>query len=187
MKKLLLLLSVSLMTLGNAQQFELTTENFKNIENKEQNFVVIELPGKSQSELFSKAKTFIYSKYKNLKGEGYNEVENLQIVMNVRASSGIRKVFGIETSAGDFKNTYEINFKDGKIMIKPTFVYIKQNDGSGGEKEVYLTGGNLLSKSVFDKKGKISIKQELFAGIQNKTNDFVKDLAVELSKDGSDW
>jgi len=173
MKKLLLF-SVLIAGMTFGQTFKLTPENYKTADNKD--YVVYEFPGKSKTELFKTAKIYITSNYKNLKGDGYNEVEPDQIVLNLRANAGTIKRLGIPVIGGDFTNRYEINFKDEKIMVKPQFESIELPDGMGG----------LTDKQAFNKKGDVSINKIHFEGIQEKTNQFVEELQKGMQK-SSDW
>ena len=177
MKNILVIFALLTAAFAGAQKFDLTPNNFANADDKSKDFAVVEIPGKSQDELFKLAKIYLTSNYKNLKGDGYNEVEPNQIVLTLRSFSATTKLLGIPQIGGDFVNRYELNFKDGKVMIKPTFQYVEQPDGSGG----------LAEKDVFNSKGKLTVKQPVFEAIQNKTNEFVSDFITGISKDGSDW
>ena len=185
MKKIITVLAISFFANISAQEFKLTPENFKDKADK--NFYIFEMPNLNQETLFKKAKIYFTSKYKNLKGDGYNEVEPNQIVLNVASKSATIKALGIAVIGGDFTNRYEISFKDGKVMIKPSFSTISLPDGSGGLQDVYLTGGGLLTKSVFNKKGKVSINEKQFAGIEENTNDFIKQFTDSMSSNSDDW
>lgn len=176
MKKLVFSCLLLIASLCNAQKFELTPDNFKNVENKDQNFAVIEFTGQTQSELFKKTKLYIHSKYKNLKGEGFNEIDPDQIVLTLREFGAMKKILGIQPIGGDFTNRYEINFKDGKVMIKPYFVNLELPDGSGSTSK----------QQVFKDNGKLRVKEYFFDAIQNKTNEFVAELTSALNK-SPDW
>ena len=177
MKKLLLIFGIVTAGFASAQKFDLTPNNFVNTDDKSKDFAVVEIPGKSQAELFKLPKIYLTSNYKNLKGNGYNEVEPNQIVLTLRSFSATTKLLGIPPIGGDFVNRYEINFKDGKVMIKPAFQYVEQPDGSGG----------LAEKDVFNSKGKLTVKEPVFEAIQNKTNEFISSFIAGISKDSSDW
>ena len=176
MKKLLFTAALVVVNMAAAQKFELTPNNFVNTEDKTKDYAILEFSSKSQSELFKAAKMYFTANYKNLKGEGYHEVEPDQIVFTLRSLAAKTKLLGIEQIGGDFVNRYEINFKDGKIMVKPYFDYVELPDGSGG----------LTKKNAFNKKGSVSIKTHVFEGIQNQTNAFISDLKKGLSSN-NDW
>lgn len=173
MKKLTLLF-VLISGFCLSQTFTLTTEGFKDSNGKE--FTVYEFTGKSQSDLFKLAKLYITSNYKNLKGEGYNEVQPDQIVLTLEQNAGVVKKLGIPVIGGDFTNRYEINFKDGKIMVKPEFSYIELPNGMGG----------LAEKPAFNKNGEVNINKIHFEGINTKTNEFISDLIKGINE-GNDW
>lgn len=95
-------------------QFKATADGYQNSEDASKDFIVSEFTSKSKSDLFTAAKKHITAEYVGIKNDGYNEVENEQIVLDMKST----------TSGGSFiNNRFEINFKDGKIMIKPTFKY----------------------------------------------------------------
>lgn len=157
-------------------QFKLTPNNFVSEENPDKNYIVIDVPNVNQKELFDKVKIYITSKYKGVKNDGYNEVEGKQIVIDVSDDAGTIKRLGIPVIGGDFLNRYEINFKDEKIMVKPSFSYIKLPNGTGG----------LTEKKAYNSKGKMTLNQIHFDGINKKTNKFISDLKNELNKN-EDW
>ena len=178
MKKLLLCL-VLISGFAFSQEFVLTPDNFKNKSDETKNFVVLEFTELNQKQLFDKTKMFIHSKYKNLKGDGLNEVEFSQLKLRSRVAGTTIKVFGEETIVSYLVTTVEIGFKDGKIMIKPNF---DEFEGVGKDRlNTYLTGGNAFAqKSIFNKKGEIWMKN-YYEVANNKTNEFVKELQSALS------
>ena len=113
MKKLsfLLILAISLFY---GKEFILTPENFKNKENIEKDYVVIEMPNTSKEELFKRTKKFINSFYNNPKYIS-SEVENEQIVIDAigKQFKVIYQFSGANLWRMSYK--YEINFKDNAI------------------------------------------------------------------------
>lgn len=185
MKKLLLIVGIAFSSVLFSQEFLLTPENFKDKENPGKDFIVIEIPGKTQKQLFDEAKMFIHSNFKNLKGDGYNEVEFSQIKLRARSIIGTgRKMLGIEATI-PFTNTYEIGFKDGKVMIKPYFEEAEKQDKY--DTKIFLTGGSgVLGRSIFKKDNTVWM-EELHKGVQDNTNNFVLKLIEMLKSEKSDW
>lgn len=182
MKNLILfLILISAYSFG--QDFILTQDNFKSISDPTKNYIVLEFPEMNQKQLFDKSKMFIHSKFKNLKGDGLNEVEPSQLKMRSRVVGATVKVFGDETITSYLITTYELGFKDGKIMVKPHF---DEFEGAGPDRNnTYLTGGNAFAKSIYNKKGEIWIKY--YYDIANdKTNQFVNDLKTSINSK-EDW
>lgn len=187
MKRIILLAALFISTSIFSQEFILTPDDYKDAKNQDKNFVVIDLPGKSQSEIFTLVKKHITSTYKNLKN-GYNEVGTEQIVIDVNSIASTVKLLGQQMSVGEFTNRYELNFKDGKMMIKPNFQKLVLGSSSGPDKEILLNGGSaLLGQSVFNKKGNVSIKESIYLGMQQRTNDFVTDLTKAINNQSADW
>lgn len=184
MKKLLLA-TILISGFAFSQEFVLTPENFKNKSDQTKDYVVIEAEGQTQKQLFDKTKMFIHSNYKNLKGDGYNEVEFSQIKLRARSNMDTgKKVLGYKVDM-PFTNTYEIGFKDGKIMVKPYFEYIEKQDKY--DSKIYLTGGSgVLGKSIFNKNGEIWM-QGMYDGVLSQTNDFVNGLKAAINKADSEW
>lgn len=132
---------------------------------------MLEYPELKQKELYDRIKIFIQSKFQNLKGDGLNEVENSFI--KVRASTpGTRaKAFGSESLMSYMVTTYEINFKDGKLMIKPILERFDPN--SLGVDITYINGGNSFAgKSIFNKEGKVWLKN-YYEVANNTVNRFI--------------
>ena len=182
MKKLLFFL-ILFSGFAFGQEFMLTPDNFKNKSDETKNYIVLEFPGLTQKELFDKAKMFIHSKFKNLKGDGLNEVEPSQLKIRSRVVGSTVKVFGDETITSYLITTYELGFKDGKIMIKPHF---DEFEGVGPDRNNnYLNGGNAFAKSIYNKKAEIWIKH-YYNIVNEKTNQFVSDLKNSMLKK-EDW
>jgi len=179
MKKLLLL-SVFTCSIAFGQEFILTPNNFVNTSDETKNFIVLEYPELNQKQLYDKTKTFIQSKFKNLKGDGLNEVEYSFIKLIASSPGTTVKAFGSESLMSYMVTTYEINFKDGKLMIKPT---LERFESSGpGVDNTYINGGNSFAgKSIFKKDGKVWLKNYYEVANIN-VNQFLNDLKINLSK-----
>ena len=187
MKKLIFLSAFMLTNLTFGQEFKLTAENFVSISDETKNYAVIEIQGKTKEQIFTEVKKYVSASYKGLKFDGYNEVPNEQIVLDVRNEQGSStKVFGMSLFSGFVSIRYEINFKDGRFMIRPTFQKA-ETSSNNKTNTIYLTGGNLMQDSVFNKKGEVSLKQIYEMAV--KTNDeFVLNLLKGMENNSSsDW
>ena len=155
MKNIFTFLALSL-TIFCFGQFKITPENFKSIDSPDKDYIVYEFPGKTKSDLFNAAKMYVNSTYKGVKFDGYNEVANEQIVLDVNY---VKPNAGMFDGAGLFSvsNRYEMNFKDGKIMFRPSFRYLQDIKGN----KIYLSGGSFLDKTVYNKNGKLSVSSKL--------------------------
>ncbi|HCD9234563.1 TPA: hypothetical protein NEG48_001548 [Elizabethkingia anophelis] len=166
-------------------QFKITPANFVNEADLSKNYVVIESPDKSKSDLFNVVKMYVNSNYKGVKFDGYNEVVNEQIVIDLvyrKPNAG-----ALEWGGGLLvKDRIEINFKDGKVMIKPIFYKMVSPDG---RKEIYLTGGSgFVGKSVFNQKGEVWIGDKLVETINNSVNVLTNDIKNKIiNSTSNDW
>lgn len=179
MKKTILLFS-TLVSSVIFSQFKLTPNNFVSEENTDKNYIVLEFPELKEKELFLKTKTFIFNNFKNLKNDGYNEIESSHIKLRARQDVSSTKVLGMVV--GEYLTaTYEIDFKDGKIRIKPTYNEIEV-EGQSKETIIYLTGGSgLLGKSIFKKDGSPWFPKKISAS-EKVINDFIKGLRESFNK-----
>jgi len=72
---------------------------------------------------------------------------------------------------------YEINFKDGKVMVKPylySFYNVMDYDGSRG------------AKNLFNKKGEAR-KQKAIDLAESEVNEFYNALIKGITKTNEDW
>ncbi|CAM1341760.1 DUF4468 domain-containing protein [Tenacibaculum aestuarii] len=179
MKKLtLLLLLISTVCFG--QQFELTTDGFKN---DEKDYIVVEVPNKNALNLFNETKLFITENYKSAK-EVMSVVEGEMITISGRELNKIRRnsfhVFDIDYSL-------TIKFKDGKVRFDaPTFklttfthkhqvLHLNWDKGS-------LTGDNL---GIY-RKGKLKSKKAK-ADLELFFNTLIEAISKTYTKEVEDW
>ncbi|MEN2436837.1 hypothetical protein AAH994_15595 [Weeksellaceae bacterium A-14] len=187
MKKIIFLSSFMFVNLTFAQEFKLTANNFVSKADETKNYEVIEKPGKTKEQLFTEVKKYVTASFKGLKFDGYNEVANEQIVLDVRnEQESNAKMFGMSLFSGFVSIRYEMNFKDGKFMIRPTFQKA-ETYSNNKTNTIYLTGGNFMQGSVFNKKGEVSLKQIYEMAV--KTNEeFVSNLVKGVENNSnSDW
>ncbi len=178
MKPLLLL--IMLIPALAFSQFKITPENYKNTSDEAKNFIVIEVPEMPKDQLFLKVKSYINSNYKRLYF-GYNEIENEQIVLDV---SYTQPDAGIFDAGGMYSvsNRYEINFKDGKIMFRPSFLKL-----TGGKSDIPLNGGNAIMPGVYRNNGKLKVSKGMEGLINLSVNSFYENLTTALVTNNSDW
>lgn len=160
MKKIFLLFALISNILLFSQEFRLTENNFVSKHDSSKNYIVIDFPSTNKDQLFQKAKKYITSTYKGLKNDGYNEVLNEQIVLDVVSTSYKKMWINMQGSnLWKASNRYEINFKDDKIMIRPSFSHFEN------------TMNNSIANIgvLFNSSGEIRKKE----GIEeNKSNDW---------------
>lgn len=179
MKTTILLSAFLLSNLFFAQEFKLTAENFKEKSNPERNYFVLEIPNKTQGELFKKAKIYITGKYKGVKSDGYNEVEPEQIVMDVNGSKEKTIIINLAgANVWSVSNRYEINFKDGKIMIRPIFRELSNT---------IERNSTVGMSSLFNKKGEQK-KEKAILFVESETNEFISDFIKGMKNETTnDW
>lgn len=176
MRKLFLLATVFITSFAFAQEFVLTPDGYKD-KSSDKNFYVFEVAGKSQSELFTKAKVFITATYKGLKNDGYNEVAPEQMVMDVNGNKEFMALINLSgANVWKVNNRYEINFKDGRVMIKPTFSYLDNAVDIGTKADI---------STLFKKNGEAR-RPKAVEQIQIETNEFVSGLENALKSTASD-
>lgn len=179
MKKIILPILFLITFCGYSQEFSLTSENFKEKNNPEKNHYVLDVQDKTQSDLFKKAKMYFTRKFKGMKNDGYNEVGSDQIVMDVQGNKEKMIIINMTgANVWNVSNRYELNFKDGKIMIKPVFRELTNTI------ERNVTAG---MTSLFNKKGQPR-KEKAILFIENETNLFISDFIKEMKSEASnDW
>ena len=103
-------------------QFVLNTTGFVDKNDETKDYIVIEMPGYSQQQLYSMVKSMVISNYVSPKTVlSDNEPVNLCI-------TGMEKVkFSILINT--FSYNVVFHFKDGKIKFHPKFISLKTPDG----------------------------------------------------------
>lgn len=181
MKKYLFILIVlfSLNSIVSAQSFVLTAENFKDMSNLDNDYIVVNVDGLSKNEAFKRTKSFINTYYNSPKNVT-SEVDNEQIVIDAKTSKAIRAIYRF--SGGNlWVMEYKIEFlvKDGKILFRPLF---KRLDNIEDGSSVGLTNG------VFNKKGEVKKKnanEAMNKEINLILSDFTKYMSNSSEK--TDW
>lgn len=121
-KQLLTLLAVLISASTFAQStatFKLTPNGFVNANDTSKHFIVFDLPGKSQAELYSASLTYMTSNYVSPK-DVISKVENEVLTVNGYEPGAIKNT-SLQTPF-DMNYTVVFKFKDGKIKVEdPTF------------------------------------------------------------------
>ncbi|RQO78095.1 hypothetical protein DBR40_09095 [Pedobacter sp. KBW01] len=136
MKKTILFF-VLVLTSGLAKaQFELTPNGFVDKENKDKDYIVLEVAGKNKAELYKSTLLYLNTLYSNPK-ETISAVDGESISVNAIDDSTISTVL----------NGYSLvfEFKDGKIRIKPSYAlyYYSSINGLRNEYEIFNDKGKL--------------------------------------------
>jgi len=191
MKRILLLGLLLITAFANAQEkFNYTQEGLQ------PNYLVVEIPNKTQNELYTSTINWIKETYKNPDEVIKSTIENNKIKLEgVRSSVLCTKVLG-STSCDDAKYIIDIEFKEGKLRFLPTELkgYQKPSNtayykNAGGWFPIDLTDGKFYYNKKGDLKDITKLQVPMFYGI---FNDLVNDLKIyiEQGKDNtsnSDW
>lgn len=178
MRKIFLLIVFTLSSVAFSQEFRLTENNFVSKDDSSKNYIVIDFPNTNKDQLFQKAKKYITSTYKGLKHDGYNEVLNEQIVLDVVSNSYKKMWINMQGSnLWKASNRYEINFKDNKIMIRPSFSHFENT----------MNNSTANIGVLFNSSGEIR-KKEGFYFVEDLANTFVRDFKKGIEENKSnDW
>lgn len=163
-------------------QFKITPHNFVSIADSLNDYIVIDYTGMPKHELFKKAKIYVTSNFKGIKYDGYNEVEDELIVLDVTIDTSMQ-LFGSQQLV-ELNNRIELRFKDNKLRISPTFQDLSL-PYRGGIHKIPLTGGVAFNPSVFKSNGKPY--KETPQIIENLTNEFINKLTSNLNKKDTNW
>ncbi|MCD1117244.1 hypothetical protein [Chryseobacterium turcicum] len=178
MKKIIILITLVFSIFIFSQEFKLTEDNFKVSDDTSKNYIVLSFPGVNKQTLFDKTKNYITSNYPYLDKEKLKETVNDQLLFEV-VSQTSRTVFINKRGSNVWSvvNYFEINFKDDKIMIKPTFVNLTNAD---------KTSTTLLG-SFFNSRGIVRLENAANF-VEAFTNSFVNNIKNEVSSNKTnDW
>jgi len=180
-----LVLCFSSFSMAFSQTFSLTNENFKSIDNPDQDYTIINVDGKTKNEVYLLAKSFINTYYNNPKYVS-NDIENEQIVIDAVGSESMRVIYRLSgPNIWRLEYKIELLFKDNKILFRPIF---KRLDNTDDTSTVALISGGFGSHGVFDKKGKPNKKsgnEKIDSEINKIFNDFSS--GIKKSITSSDW
>lgn len=183
MKKVLLLIAISVLPTFAFAQFILKTDRFVSEDGK--NYVVFEHPNMTQKELYSKVKNILMSLYASpddVISENEGEMLSLRGI-NSRGAYMDFKLMGKYYIDILFK--MDIMFKEGRFRIDaPTILRL---DVSGKNSQMFLECGSKMAGCVYTKKGDARYP-ELIASLEKSMNDLVNyiNLSIENPVD-EDW
>lgn len=179
MKKIALVLICALYALnGSAQYFTLTPNGMVNSADIEKRYVVLEFEGKTQAELFGKARSYFVSTYNSAKD-----------VMSVSEPETISALAAFTSKSVVVNYKYVLTFKDGRIKVDFIVGDMRPEDITANWK-ASLVRQDILSVGVFDKKGKpLSRQMPAKIDIEAQANNLTKGLvdAINGKTDETDW
>ena len=191
---LFILLCIARVSFG--QYFTLTPQGFLSADQKE--YVVIDMPGIKQPDLYKKVFSALTTIYNNPK-EALSVVDGESITISgYEKNAIISKWRGspIHISKSTYKYDLEyslsILFKDDKIRFnRPSFTCKRWYEGGyrqgweSGWSTLPIVKGKKQNAGIFDLQGQV-ISQEAYDGLNTYFNDLLQ-LIVEKSKSLNDW
>ena len=167
------------------QTFELTSQGFIS-KSDQKNYIVIDVPGKTQSELYTNVLTAISSMYKDPK-KVLSVVKNESITLNGYTKNGLtikEKLnpiqIGKSTMKYDISENITILFKDGKMRFNsPSFEVRRWFEGgynSGWATYWYhlrLNADGKNKHAIYNKKGEVNYPDAV-SGLNNHFNGLIQ-------------
>lgn len=184
MKKILLLMVATILSVSAMAQFKLTPTGLVNADNAEQDFIIIDCPDKTQTQLYSSVLMYLNSLYVSPK-DVLSTVEGSAITVNGVSQNAIYRKKSITSliSTFDINYTIAILFKDGRIRINNPS--INRMNISGYVDKFYIVGFG--STGVFNSKGKI-LAEETLTSIETFFNTYVNNIKLAVEKnEATDW
>ena len=178
MKKIVLALLIGFSGFAQETEFKFSKEGFTD-------YVVTEVPGKTQSELYKKAIDWVAVTYKNPKEVIKAQIENDYIrITGVSDNLLLFNAMGKKYYSADY--TIEISFKDGKYKFDVTSVNLL---GTNSEPKMELQNMNEYYKSNGEIKSTYKYFPDTFPKFFNDLNKeleaFLKSDAIPSKK--NDW
>lgn len=184
MKKLVLLLFMSIGALAQETEFKFTKDGFTD-------FIVTEVPGKLQNQLYKKTLDWISVTYKNPKEVLKAQIENDYIRIE-GSKHGLVCITRLIKFCYESRYQIEISFKDGKYkfdVIKIEYYVEPSKYGPGGWYDYQLTNMNEYFKKSGEIRGAYEDSQLQFPKFFNELNSelsvFLKSSEIPSKK--SDW
>jgi hypothetical protein len=171
-KSLLLILFIAGFANAQETEFKFTKDGFTD-------FVVINIEGKNQQELYKKALDWLQVTYKNPKEVIKAQIENDYVrIEGIRSSMFCMKSLGM-LNCLDGKYQIEISFKDGKYKFDVISVEHKSTYGWSA----FLINGD-IGQAYFKENGEIRSAFKLYPdAFQSTFNDLNKDLESFLKSE----
>lgn len=128
--------------IANAQ-FELTPTGFIDKNNKDKDYLVLEVAGKSKADLYKSTLVYLNSLYSNAK-DAISKVDGESISVTALDDNTISPVFN--------KYTFSFEFKDGKIKVnQPAYSLYFYPNGQISEYQLYTNKGKFRKEKDKDK------------------------------------
>lgn len=163
--------------------FSLSAEGFSSQADVKKNYIVLEFPGKSQSELYKQVLLYMNKTYRSPK-DVISQLENESITINGFAEKAINR-----NGMHVFDMNYSMNFqfKDNKVRVAaPSFDLTTYTNKS---QRLLLVSGNALDGSVlgiYNEGGKLKSEQAK-RGLENFFNAHVGSLVKFINEPAEDW
>ncbi|NQX42538.1 protein of unknown function [Pedobacter steynii] len=162
-KQILTLLCVALFPfLSSAQdkasEFTLTSNGFINSADSTKNYVVVDMQGKSQQDLYKKSLIYLSGLYVSPK-EVLSTIENESITVNSTAKNAIKMKVLFLNPSWDVNYTITFQFKDGKLRIAdPTVNRMYTTTGDVSRTATINPSDGQNNKEIFNRKGVLKEK-----------------------------
>lgn len=177
-KSILLLFAFSMVISTRSQYLELTPKGFINVQDPALGYVVLDIPGKGQGELYKSILTYLNTVY-NSPDNVLSVVDNEQIVVNGLAQNKIKDPHVPIYYSLDFR------FKDGKVRVDMPFIDMVRRIGDGKSLFITLERKSLLGVYGIWTKGKLRFP-EAKASLEHFFNDYIDNI-VSAAKTKDDW
>lgn len=183
MKKLFLLLALSIPTMLFGQTFSLTNKGFVNTTDTSKDHLIIELPAHSKNDLYKKSLIYFSGLYVSPK-DVLSTVENESITINGVEKNGIKMKVNWLNPSWDVNYTFNVQFKDGKIKFNQPVIN-KMTTTTGDIFRTATVFYQGTGKEIFNKKGELKIEEGKVA-LEEYINNFINLYLKSLNKK-DDW
>lgn len=184
MKKLLLFACLLICWHAQASEpFVLTTSGIVNSEDTTKTYVVVDMPGKTQEEIYELISIRLNRMYKYPNAtQSRIEGKSIQISGTAPMVVFIKKDLGKEYF-WDLKHTINIEFRDGKMRFDVLSFNI--TNPFGHNTEVYLVGKGHFNAFIYDRKGNLKMPRTK-EDVEKYFNAFLDSLSREDSTE-EEW
>lgn len=181
----ILILIITNQIYSQADKFTLTKDGFTE-------FVVVETPNKTSSEIYTAIKKWFEYNIRNAKVSNYSEIENEYLTYRIIVPNAIEVGKGLMHQEYDTEYDVEIRIKENKFRID--LILRRMENADKDKPELLISGGGITNAAIFKKNGDVKKHKNytiMKEGIEKSANDLVKDFenAVNGKADGkkSDW
>lgn len=193
MKKVLLLILVIVVKGVFAQdsipKIVLIQSGFVNEIDSTKNYIVVDFPDKTKTELYKSTLIYLNKIYRSPKSV-LTTVENESIVINGFTESIRDALYWIVIQ---MEYNINIQFKDGKLKFEPIITELREVVSSDKKNKIYIANTdspevseiNTIWMASRKNEGYFLFNEELKLNIDKWMNNYVSSLVVELNKD--DW